>query len=125
MGIEPTYPAWKAGVLPLNYTRVSCAISDTTSIISYVSEICKHNFIFLYFLILLVLLFTVPVPSNAFIQVHLSGPGLHHLLYMQDKYNALFLPLSPSLPLQPFLLPALLQKLLLHVQKMQIQSSHQ
>ena len=21
MGIEPTYPAWKAGVLPLNYTR--------------------------------------------------------------------------------------------------------
>ena len=23
MGIEPTYPAWKAGVLPLNYTRYS------------------------------------------------------------------------------------------------------
>ena len=23
MGIEPTYPAWKAGVLPLNYTRSS------------------------------------------------------------------------------------------------------
>ena len=23
MGIEPTYPAWKAGVLPLNYTRAS------------------------------------------------------------------------------------------------------
>ena len=23
MGIGPTYPAWKAGVLPLNYTRVS------------------------------------------------------------------------------------------------------
>ena len=22
MGIEPTYPAWKAGVLPLNYTRL-------------------------------------------------------------------------------------------------------
>ena len=21
MGIEPTYPAWKAGILPLNYTR--------------------------------------------------------------------------------------------------------
>ena len=21
MGIEPTYPAWKAGVLPLNYNR--------------------------------------------------------------------------------------------------------
>ena len=23
MGIEPTWPAWKAGVLPLNYTRIS------------------------------------------------------------------------------------------------------
>ena len=23
MGIEPTCPAWKAGVLPLNYTRMS------------------------------------------------------------------------------------------------------
>ena len=23
MGIEPTRPAWKAGILPLNYTRIS------------------------------------------------------------------------------------------------------
>ena len=23
MGIEPTYPAWKAGVLPMNYTCVT------------------------------------------------------------------------------------------------------
>ena len=23
MGIEPTYPAWKAGVLPLNYTCIA------------------------------------------------------------------------------------------------------
>ena len=22
MGIEPTRPAWKAGILPLNYTRI-------------------------------------------------------------------------------------------------------
>ena len=22
MGIEPTQPAWKAGILPLNYTRI-------------------------------------------------------------------------------------------------------
>jgi hypothetical protein len=28
MGIEPTYPAWKAGVLPLNYT---CANSGITA----------------------------------------------------------------------------------------------
>ena len=24
MGIEPTRPAWKAGILPLNYTRRRC-----------------------------------------------------------------------------------------------------
>ena len=24
MGIEPTRPAWKAGILPLNYTRTFC-----------------------------------------------------------------------------------------------------
>ena len=27
MGIEPTYPAWKAGVLPLNYTRISIGVT--------------------------------------------------------------------------------------------------
>jgi hypothetical protein len=26
MGIEPTRPAWKAGILPLNYTRVATFI---------------------------------------------------------------------------------------------------
>ena len=28
-GIEPSYPAWKAGVLPLNYTRVSPYLTDS------------------------------------------------------------------------------------------------
>ena len=27
MGIEPTYPAWKAGVLPLNYTRILVGVT--------------------------------------------------------------------------------------------------
>ena len=31
MGIEPTYPAWEAGVLPLNYTReIHCVCYFTT-----------------------------------------------------------------------------------------------
>ena len=30
MGIEPTYPAWKAGVLPLNYTRRIICFSSTS-----------------------------------------------------------------------------------------------
>ena len=31
MGIEPTRPAWKAGILPLNYTR----IFGTSAILTY------------------------------------------------------------------------------------------
>ena len=31
MGIEPTYPAWKAGVLPLNYTRKHAQNRNRTS----------------------------------------------------------------------------------------------
>ena len=27
MGIEPTQPAWKAGTLPLSYTRIICNIN--------------------------------------------------------------------------------------------------
>ena len=45
MGIEPTYPAWKAGVLPLNYTRVS----NTINILPYFSKIASANFIFFDF----------------------------------------------------------------------------
>ena len=29
MGIEPTRPAWKAGVLPLNYTRITTMVPRT------------------------------------------------------------------------------------------------
>ena len=43
MGIEPTYPAWKAGVLPLNYTRV-------TLIIIFIIQLFVNNFfVFLFF----------------------------------------------------------------------------
>ena len=28
MGIEPTRPAWKAGILPLNYTRILLQCGD-------------------------------------------------------------------------------------------------
>ncbi len=31
MGIEPTYPAWKAGVLPLNYTRIYACGNDVVT----------------------------------------------------------------------------------------------
>ena len=29
MGIEPTYSAWKADVLPLNHTCISCCVQKT------------------------------------------------------------------------------------------------
>ena len=38
MRIELTYPAWKAGVLPLNYTRV---ISDTIGIFTPASSLTQ------------------------------------------------------------------------------------
>ena len=46
MGIEPTYPAWKAGVLPLNYARMAVPYIqpyDNNIII----EVCQHFFLVL------------------------------------------------------------------------------
>ena len=43
MGIEPTYPAWKAGVLPLNYTRV---FHNTKTIIPYSRKNASRIFYF-------------------------------------------------------------------------------
>ena len=43
MGIEPTYPAWKAGVLPLNYTR----ILKTNNMISHLRKNASLFFNFL------------------------------------------------------------------------------
>ena len=55
MGIEPTYPAWKAGVLPLNYTRVSL-------IIIFIIQLFVNNFlvffIFLFFHYFFLLLYS-------------------------------------------------------------------
>ena len=42
MGIEPTYPAWKAGVLPLNYTRRGALSTFSHRIISYAARECQH-----------------------------------------------------------------------------------
>ena len=43
MGIEPTYPAWKAGVLPLNYTRMAVP-SFSLEIIPYFYGRCQYAF---------------------------------------------------------------------------------
>ena len=43
MGIEPTYLAWKASVLPLNYTRMAGS-SFSQEIIPYKSRACQHFF---------------------------------------------------------------------------------
>ena len=53
MGIEPTYPAWKAGVLPLNYTRMENGnyLSVTTLVILHAKTGIVNSFfiIFKYF----------------------------------------------------------------------------
>ncbi len=43
MGIEPTRPAWKAGILPLNYTRIFCDTDD------YSTEGSVRQPVFFYF----------------------------------------------------------------------------
>ena len=42
MGIGPTRPAWKAGILPLNYTRTSTAF--TLYIVPQKMSTILHNF---------------------------------------------------------------------------------
>ena len=46
MGIEPTQPAWKAGVLPLNYTR-KCLLTAWTIIPHQCTDV-KHYFPIFY-----------------------------------------------------------------------------
>ena len=41
MGIEPTRPAWKAGILPLNYTRIDNALIKRLYIITYFRNFVK------------------------------------------------------------------------------------
>ncbi len=43
MGIEPTRPAWKAGILPLNYTRQWLVQNCHTIISHYVSIVKSKN----------------------------------------------------------------------------------
>ena len=42
MGIEPTYPAWKAGVLPMNYTRKCDLVNYSKRI-----RLCQYVFNFI------------------------------------------------------------------------------
>ena len=42
MGIEPTQPAWKAGILPLNYTRIfSAAVRGNGDNYTKTQKICQ------------------------------------------------------------------------------------
>ena len=44
MGIEPTRPAWKAGVLPLNYTRMGTDTNISLQILAYANSIVNRFF---------------------------------------------------------------------------------
>ena len=48
MGIEPTRPAWKAGILPLNYTRMGarhykCQLAKDTTFRGFCQDILQKN----------------------------------------------------------------------------------
>ncbi len=54
MGIEPTRPAWKAGILPLNYTRMMCfPLSLTTIALYQIGRYLSSVLLKKYFLIFL------------------------------------------------------------------------
>ncbi len=44
MGIEPTQSAWKAEVLPLNYTRTVNAVSDSNTFVRRLLILYKHTY---------------------------------------------------------------------------------
>ena len=44
MGIGPTYPAWKAGVLPLNYTCIAMKFSTAKMILHKTIHVVKNFF---------------------------------------------------------------------------------
>jgi hypothetical protein len=43
MGIEPTWPAWKAGTLPLSYTRLARPGARKNAFISAHNKRANHN----------------------------------------------------------------------------------
>ena len=43
MGIEPTRPAWKAGILPLNYTRACGDFQNCLTIIPHSSHLVNSK----------------------------------------------------------------------------------
>ena len=49
MGIGPTLPAWKAGILPLNYTRITMSVNNANKLYkkkTILSTVYKINFKF-------------------------------------------------------------------------------
>ena len=63
MGIEPTQPAWKAGVLPLNYTRILAVFSQRGLSYHSPTSMSRGFFaIFQHFLCLFYRLFSCKTP---------------------------------------------------------------
>ena len=60
MGIEPTRPAWKAGILPLNYTRIFSS-RECSNIISHLFAFVNtfFNFFKLFFIKILLIAFSI------------------------------------------------------------------
>ncbi len=55
MGIEPTLPAWKAGILPLNYTRKLnnwYSTHNKEKVNRFFENFFANRMLFLHFLIL-------------------------------------------------------------------------
>ena len=77
MGIEPTYPAWKAGVLPLNYTRIKHILFGTLIILTQIGRVVKSFFNFFKQdnEELQTSVFTAPLPMKKLASCHIAKEG--------------------------------------------------
>ena len=89
MGIEPTRPAWKAGILPLNYTRApdlsrSIVVNHDGIYYNTSKSVCQHFFLFVFSSAALVrqrirLYQTSPLLSMDFEKKMAENSDLHNL----------------------------------------------
>ena len=97
MGIEPTYPAWKAGVLPLNYTRM-CDMSQQKLFympyakmsIGFLKFLLQYYFIYVSILSKHIFLFTFDkaIPFSKYRKIYALNSNRQQL--KRNRHIALF-----------------------------------
>ena len=99
MGIEPTRPAWKAGVLPLNYTRMTrkgCTDAISYKIISQEAKPVKGRMRIFLTVCRKALSENQECPQNSFITECIKIPPLQQGIFGANLIVN-FLPYAPPI----------------------------